>query len=55
MENSKELDGKVVIVTGANGDIGQPLVAALLEQGYQVGACVRNIFLLKYRTHVLLT
>lgn len=36
------MNEKVVIVTGANGDIGQPLVAALLEKGYQVGACVRN-------------
>ncbi len=33
---------KVIIVTGANGDIGMPLVAALLKQGYLVGACVRN-------------
>jgi len=33
---------KVVIVTGANGDIGKPLVVALLEDGYQVAACVRD-------------
>lgn len=36
------MNKKVIIVTGANGDIGQPLVASLLKKGYQVGACVRN-------------
>lgn len=33
---------KVVVVTGANGDIGNPLVNALLEKGYVVVACVRD-------------
>ena len=33
---------KVVIVTGANGDIGKPLVKALLEKEYIVAACVRD-------------
>lgn len=37
------MSDKVIIVTGANGDIGTPLVIALLKKGYQVAACVRDI------------
>jgi 3-oxoacyl-[acyl-carrier protein] reductase len=36
------VNDKVVIVTGANGDIGKPLVGELLDRGYQVVACVRD-------------
>jgi 3-oxoacyl-[acyl-carrier protein] reductase len=36
------MDKKVIIVTGANGDIGSPLVNCLIQEGYQVGACVRE-------------
>ena len=36
------MDKKVVIVTGANGDIGLPLVNCLVQEGYEVGACVRE-------------
>jgi 3-oxoacyl-[acyl-carrier protein] reductase len=39
---------KVVVVTGANGDIGKPLVNALLEIGYQVAACVRDASLVSF-------
>jgi 3-oxoacyl-[acyl-carrier protein] reductase len=37
-----KVNDKVVIVTGANGDIGKPLVGELLDRGYQVVACVRD-------------
>ena len=33
---------KKFLVTGANGDIGKPLVKALLEKEYIVAACVRD-------------
>jgi NAD(P)-dependent dehydrogenase (short-subunit alcohol dehydrogenase family) len=33
-----ELAGKVVVVTGATGGIGKPLVSAFVEQGLRVGA-----------------
>lgn len=36
------MNDKVVIVTGASGDIGRPLVQALLNQDYIVAACVRD-------------
>lgn len=34
---------KIVVVTGANGDIGKPLVEALLASNYKVAACIRDI------------
>lgn len=33
---------KTIVVTGANGDIGQLVVGSLLEQGYTVAAFVRD-------------
>lgn len=33
----------VVVVTGAGGDIGTPLTEKLIESGYHVAACVRDI------------
>lgn len=37
------MQNKVIVVTGANGDIGQTVVDALLRQGYEVAACVRCV------------
>jgi len=31
-----------ILITGANGFIGQHLVSALMEQGHQISACVRD-------------
>jgi 3-oxoacyl-[acyl-carrier protein] reductase len=37
------MDKQVVVVTGAAGDIGTPLTKKLIESGYHVVACVRDI------------
>lgn len=37
------MDKKVVVVTGANGDLGIEITKLLLNSGYLVVACVRNI------------
>jgi len=37
------MPSKVVVVTGSNGDIGKPLIKELLNVGYSVAACVRDI------------
>ncbi|SBS40444.1 3-oxoacyl-[acyl-carrier-protein] reductase FabG [Marinomonas spartinae] len=36
------MSNRVVVVTGANGDIGRSLVESLLQNGYLVAACVRD-------------
>lgn len=42
------MDKSVVVVNGANGDIGFPLVEALLEADYAVAACIRSIEISKF-------
>ncbi|MFC3852775.1 SDR family NAD(P)-dependent oxidoreductase [Salinispirillum marinum] len=37
-----ETNNRVVVITGASGDIGRPVVEYLLKSGYVVAACVRN-------------
>jgi 3-oxoacyl-[acyl-carrier protein] reductase len=37
------MEKKIVVVTGAAGDIGAPLTKKLVESGYHVAACVRDI------------
>ena len=36
------MDGKNVLVTGANGHVGYALTKLLVERGYNVRASVRN-------------
>ena len=36
------MDGKNVLVTGANGHVGYALTRLLVERGYNVRASVRN-------------
>lgn len=37
------MDKQVVVITGSTGDIGSPLTKKLLESGYRVAACVRDV------------
>lgn len=50
------MDDRVVVVSGANGAIGKPLVEALIRENYIVAVCVRNseIFPLESREKLVI-